>query len=164
MTFQRGPGHIFRLSGASDHPLKTIGWTDGTWCSTFPHTTIGKYHFTSSWRCMHSLWWGNMSTILTCWGSRALVGMPQNRPNARNRYSNRQILTPRAQLPRLDVPPAHDMVTQTQEAFLTLAEMVSRHTTTINQEGPSSSTRVKPPTSGGREPSIGWDRSTSHVP
>ena len=52
-------------------------------------------------------------------------GMPQNQPNARHRDANRWIPTPHAQLLREDVPPAHNMVTQTYEAFLTLAEMVS---------------------------------------
>ena len=60
-------------------------------------------------------------------------GMPQHRPHARHRHANPQIPTPHAQLPRVDIPPAHDMVSQTQEAFFTLAEMVSRHTTTIDQ-------------------------------
>ena len=91
-------------------------------------------------------------------------GMTQNRPNARNRDSNQQIPSPHSQLPKPDIPPAHDMVTQTSEAFLTLAEMVSRQTTTIDQEGPSSFGGVQPPSFDGRGPSIGGDRSTSHVP
>ena len=56
------------------------------------------------------------------------------------------------------------MVTQTREAFLTLYEMVFQHTTTIDQEGPSSSSGVQPPASSGREPSISGDKLTSHVP
>ena len=59
-------------------------------------------------------------------------GMPQHRPNARNRDANTQIPTPCAQLPMAEIPPTHDMVSQTQEEFLTLAEMISQHTTTID--------------------------------
>ena len=59
-------------------------------------------------------------------------GIPQHRPHARHRYANPQIPAPRAQLPRADIPLAHDMVSQTKEAFLTLAEMVSQHMTTID--------------------------------
>ena len=91
-------------------------------------------------------------------------GMPQHRPHARNRDANPQIPAPRAQLPRADIPPAHDMVSQTQEAFFTLIEMVSRHTTTIDQRAPSSSAGVQPPASGGGGTYIGGDRLTSHVP
>ena len=90
--------------------------------------------------------------------------IPQNWPNARHKDPNQLIPPPHLQLPMLDIPPAHDMVTQTQEAFLTLAEMVSRHSTTINHAGPSSSSGVQPPASNGRVPSIGGDRPTSHVP
>ena len=74
MTFQRSPGHIFLLSGAPFHPLETIRWICGTWFLTFPCTTIGKYRCTSSEICIQSFWWGNMSTILTCWVSREMVG------------------------------------------------------------------------------------------
>ena len=42
--------------------------------------------------------------------------------------------------------------------------MVSQHTTTIDQEGPSSSGGVQPLASGGRGPSISGDILTSHVP
>ena len=56
------------------------------------------------------------------------------------------------------------MITQTHQAFLMLAEMICHHTTTIDQEGPSSSSGVQPPDSGGREPSISGDKLTSHVP
>ena len=42
--------------------------------------------------------------------------------------------------------------------------MVSRHTTTIDQRAPSSSTGVQPPAFGDGGTSIGWDRPTSHVP
>ena len=42
--------------------------------------------------------------------------------------------------------------------------MISRHTTTIDQAGPSSFGGVQPPASGGRGASIGGDRLTSHVP
>ena len=91
-------------------------------------------------------------------------GMPQNWPNARDRDVNRQMPPPSTQLPRPNIPPAHDMITQTQGAFLTLDEMVSQHTTTIDQVGPSSSSGVQPPASDGRGPSIGGDKSTSHVP
>ena len=56
------------------------------------------------------------------------------------------------------------MVSQTRDAFFTLAEMVSRHTATIDQRAPSSSAGVQPPASGGGGTSIGGDRSTSHVP
>ena len=52
-------------------------------------------------------------------------GIPQHRPNARHRDSNAQIPAPHAQIPRENIPPIHDMVAQTQEAFFTLAEMVS---------------------------------------
>ena len=38
------------------------------------HTTTGKYHCNSFTKFMQSLCWEKMSTILTCWGSRALVG------------------------------------------------------------------------------------------
>ena len=58
-------------------------------------------------------------------------GMAQYQPNAQHRDANPQIHAPRAQQPRAYIPPTHDMVSQTQEAFLTLAEMLSRHTTTI---------------------------------
>ena len=91
-------------------------------------------------------------------------GMPRHRPNARHRDANPQIPAPRAQLPRADIPPAHDMVSQTQDAFFTLAEMVSRHTATIDQRAPSSSAGVQPPTSGGGGTSVGGDRPTSDVP
>ena len=56
------------------------------------------------------------------------------------------------------------MVSQTQEAFFTLAEMVSQHMTTINQRAPSSSAGVQPPASGGGGTFIGGDGETSHVP
>ena len=56
------------------------------------------------------------------------------------------------------------MVSQTQDAFFTLAEMVSRHMATIDQRAPSSSTGVQPPASGGGGTSVGGDRLTSHVP
>ena len=52
-------------------------------------------------------------------------GMPQNRPNVRHRYADRYIPPPRVQLLRLDIPPTHDMITQTHDAFLTLAEIIS---------------------------------------
>ena len=55
------------------------------------------------------------------------------------------------------------MVLETKESFLTLAEMVSQHTTTIDQRTPSSSTGLQPPASGGGGTSIGGDRPTSHV-
>ena len=91
-------------------------------------------------------------------------GMPQHRLNVRHRNSNPHIPAPHAQLPREDIPPTHDMVSQTQESILTLAEMVSRRTTTIDQRAPSSSTGLQPPNFGGRVPSIGGDKPTSHVP
>ena len=47
---------------------------------------------------------------------------------------------------------------------MTLAEMVSRHTTTIELTMPSSSFGVQPPASHGRGTSIGGGRMTSHVP
>ena len=56
------------------------------------------------------------------------------------------------------------MVSQTSDAFFTLAEMVSRHTATIDQRAPSSSAGVKPPTSGGGGTFVGGDRLTSHLP
>ena len=56
------------------------------------------------------------------------------------------------------------MVSQTQEAFLTPAEMVSRHMTTIDQVTPSSSASVQPQAFGGRGPCIGGDIPTTHVP
>ena len=56
------------------------------------------------------------------------------------------------------------MVSQTQDAFFTLAEMVSRHMTTIDQRAPSSSAGVQPQASGGVGTSIRGDRPTSHVP
>ena len=56
------------------------------------------------------------------------------------------------------------MVTRTHTTFLTLTEMVSQHTKTIDQAGPSSYVGVQPPAFDGRGPSIGGDRSTSHVP
>ena len=56
------------------------------------------------------------------------------------------------------------MVSQTQDAFFTLAEMVSRHTTTIDQRAPSSSAGVQPPASGGGGTSVGGDRPKYHVP
>ena len=92
-----------------------------------------------------------MPTILTCWASMELDANPQ-------------IPAPRAQLPRADISPAHDMVSQTQDAFFTLVEMVSRHMTTIDQRAPSSSAGVQPPDFGGGGTSIGGDRLTSHVP
>ena len=91
-------------------------------------------------------------------------GMPQHRPHARHRDANPQIPAPHAQLPRADIPPTHDMVSQTQDAFFTLTEMVSRHTATIDQRESSSSASVQPLASGGGGTSIGGDRSTSHVP
>ena len=90
--------------------------------------------------------------------------MPQHRPDARHRDVNPQIPAPHASLPREYIPFAHDMVSQTQEAFFTLAEMVSQHTTTIDQRAPSSTTGVQPPASSGRRTSIGGHRPTSHVP
>ena len=66
-------------------------------------------------------------------------GMPQHRTHSRHRDANPQIPAPRSQLPRADIPPAHDMVSRTQEAFFTLVEMVSRHMTTIEQRASSSS-------------------------
>ena len=56
------------------------------------------------------------------------------------------------------------MVSQTQDAFFTLVEMVSRHTATIDQRAPSSSVGVQPPASGGGGTSVGGDRPTSDVP
>ena len=56
------------------------------------------------------------------------------------------------------------MVAQKQEAFFTLAELVSRHMTTIDQRAPSSSAGVQPLAFGGGGTSIGGDRPTSHVP
>ena len=94
----------------------------------------------------------------------AVQGMPQTRPNARNRDANIQIPPPRAQLPRSNIPPTHDMVTQTHEASLMLSEMISWHTTTIDQTRTSSTGGVQPPASSGIGPSIGGDRLTSHVP
>ena len=91
--------------------------------------------------------------------------MPQHRPNARHRDANPQIPALQAQIPRVDIPPAHVMVSQKQEAFFTLAEMVSRHMTTIDQRAPSSSASVQPPASSGGGTSVGGDhRLTSHVP
>ena len=91
-------------------------------------------------------------------------GMPQHWPNARHRDGNPQIPAAHAELPRADIPPTHDMVSQTQDAFLTLAKMVSRHTTTIDQRAPSSSASVQPSASGGGGTYIGGDRPASHVP
>ena len=141
MTFQRVGGHIFQLSGASFYPLETIGWTDGSWFSKFPRTTTGKYHCTSYRNYMKSVWWENML-----------------------RNANRHIPQPPALLLRPYIPPSHDMVTQTHEAFLTLAKMDSRHTTNIDKEGPSSSCVVQPSASSDTGPSIGGDIPTSHVP
>ena len=56
------------------------------------------------------------------------------------------------------------MVSQTQDAFFTLVEMVSRHIATIDQRAPSSSVGVQPADSGGGGTSVGGDRPTSHVP
>ena len=92
------------------------------------------------------------------------MGMPQHRPNSRHRDANPQIPAPHAQLLRADIPPAHDMVSQTHAKFMTLAKMVSRHMTMIDQIVPSSSAGVQPPASSGRGTSIGGDIPTSHVP
>ena len=91
-------------------------------------------------------------------------GMAQHRPHARHRDANPQIPAPCAQLPRANIPHARDMVSETQETFVTLAKMFSRHTTTIGQETPSSFVGVKPPAYGGRGTSIGGDRMIPHVP
>ena len=92
------------------------------------------------------------------------MGMPQHQPHARHRDGNPQIPALGAQLSRANIPPAHDMVSQTREAFLTLAEMVSQHTATIDQRATSSFAGVQPPASSGGGTSVGGDRSTSHVP
>ena len=63
-----------------------------------------------------------------------------------------------------DIPLSHYMITRTQVAFILLAEMISHHTTTIDQAGLSSSGWVQPLASGGIGPSIGGDIPTSHVP
>ena len=80
------------------------------------------------------------------------------------RDANQHIPQTPTLLPRPYIPPSHDIVTQTHEAFLTLSKMVSQHTTTIDEEGPSSSSGVQPPSSSGRGPSIGGYIPTSHVP
>lgn len=75
-------------------------------------------------------------------------GMPQNRPGARLRDANRPIPPARQPLPRIDVPPTHELVPQTQQAFLTLAQAVARHGTVFEQmdeAGPSVSRGVQPP-------------------
>ena len=40
-------------------------------------------------------------------------GVPQHRPNSRHKDANPQIPASRAQLLREEIPPAHDMVSQT---------------------------------------------------
>ena len=62
-------------------------------------------------------------------------GMPQNRPNARVQDPNRPIPAPRAPLHGPDVPPATRVVSETRDAFLTLARVVLRHSTTLQQMG-----------------------------
>ena len=91
-------------------------------------------------------------------------GMPQHRSNARNRDANPLIPVPCSKLLRVHIPPIHVMAPQKHEAFSTIAEMVSQHTTTIDQRAPSSSVGVQPPASGGGGTSIGGDRLTSHEP
>ena len=49
------------------------------------------------------------------------------------------------------------MVAWTQDAFFTLAKMVSQHTATIDQRAPSSSAGVQPLDYGGGGTSIGGD-------
>ena len=85
-------------------------------------------------------------------------GMPQNRPNARVQDPNHPIPAPRAPLHGPDVPPATRVVAETRDAFLSLARVVLRHSTTLQQmggdagpsAGPSSG---PPPPTGPRGPS-----------
>ena len=90
-------------------------------------------------------------------------GIPQHRPNSRHRDANPHLPASRSYLPRVDIPLAHDMVSETQEAFLTLDEIISQHMTNIEKTTPSSSAGVQPPTFGGGGTSIGGERPTSHV-
>jgi hypothetical protein len=61
--------------------------------------------------------------------------MPQNRPNARLRDQDRPIPAPRRQLPGPDVPPAHRIIPQTRDAFLSLARTVVRHGRMVQHMG-----------------------------
>ena len=102
--------HIL-LSGAPFHPLETIGWIGGTWYLTFPYTTIGKYCCTSSKKLYAEFVMGKHVNYFDMLGFKGVGrGMPQHRPNARNRDSNPYIPTPLGQLPREYIPPTHDMV------------------------------------------------------
>ena len=86
--------------------------------------------------------------------------MPQNRPNARVQDPNHPIPAPRTPLHGPDVPLATRVVAETRDSFLTLAQVVLRHSTTLQQmggdAGPSAepSTGAPPPT-GPRGPSTG---------
>ena len=70
--------------------------------------------------------------------------MPQNRPNARVQDPNRPIPAPRAPLHGPDVPPATHVVAETRDAFLTLARVVLRHSTTLQQMGGDAGTSAGP--------------------
>ena len=151
MTFRRSTCHIFLLSGAPFHPSDS-NWMD-RWYMVFdipPHNNreVPLYFLR---KLYVEFVMGKHVNYFDMLGFQGVGrGMPQHRPNSRHRDSNPQIPAPRAQLPREDIPTAHDMVSQTQEAFLTLAEIVSRYTTTIDQTIPSSSAGVQPPASSGR--------------
>ena len=75
--------------------------------------------------------------------------MPQNRPNARVQDSNCPIPAPRAPLHGPDVPPTTRVVAETRDAFLSLARVVLRHNTTLQQmggdAGPSTGPSIGPP-------------------
>lgn len=93
------------------------------------------------------------------------LGMPQNRPNVRHGDANCPAPPPRRQLPKPDVPLAHHLIPHTQEAFLSLAKAIVRHSTIIermDQEGKSLSGGVQPSSSGGARSSSSEGRPTHH--
>ena len=92
-----------------------------------------------------------MSTILTCWDSRELVGVfPNTDP-----------------MLGIDIPIhryLHPMLSYREHTSLLYMTWFPKHRTTIDQRAPSSSAGVQPPTSSGGGTNIGADRLTSCVP
>ena len=62
-------------------------------------------------------------------------GMPQNRPNSRLRDINHPIPAPRKQLLGPHVPPAHHVIPQTRDAYLSFERVVVHHSTTVQHMG-----------------------------
>ena len=99
------------LSGALFHPSKTIGWIGGTFFFYIPPHNNREVPMYFLRKLYAEFVMGKHVNYFDMLGFQGVGrGMPQHRPHARHRDANPQIPIPRSQLPRIDIPPAHDMV------------------------------------------------------